>query len=238
MVAVGATTRRVLLPTGRPRPAASRRDWRDYRSSRRAGSGGADGGLVPDRMIGAMATGDDITQLLQSWRSGSDQARDALFAATYEELRRLAAIQMRGERADHTLQPTALVNECYGRLVGVELDWQDRAHFLNFAVRSMRRLLVDHARARTRAKRGGPDAVRATLSDAVPDRELPLERLLELDDAFDKLADISERSARVVELQAYGGLSYREIAEVLEVSEATVDRELRFARAWLKDHLD
>lgn len=181
--------------------------------------------------------GEPITLLLDSWRSGDERSRDVLFAAVYQELRRLAAIQMSKERRDHTLQPTALVNECYAKLIGVELEWKDRAHFLNFAVRAMRRLLIDHARSRQSQKRGGPEAVRVTLSTGVADEAQTMDELLELDAAFDELAQISERASRAIQLQAYAGLSHREIGEVIGVSDATVDRELRFARAWLKDRL-
>ena len=176
-----------------------------------------------------------VTRLLKEWRAGNEESRDQLFAATYDELRRLAALQMRGERGHHTLQPTALVNECYGRLFGVELDWTDRAHFLNFAVRAMRRVLIDHARAH-RAKKRGDGAVRVTLDDASGGSQ-SLEELLELEDALDRLKRVSERSSKAIELQVFGGLSHREIGEVLGVSDATVDRELRFARAWLEDRL-
>ena len=185
-----------------------------------------------------MSTDPDVpvTELLHSWRGGDENSRDALFSALYDELRRLAEIQMRGERAGHTLQPTALVHECYGRLVGVELEWRDRAHFLNFAVRAMRRLLIDHARARLAQKRGD-GAVQVTLDEAM-EGSASLEQLFELEDAFDRLARVSERAAQAVQLQVYAGLSHREIGEVLSVSDATVDRELRFAKAWLKDRLE
>lgn len=178
-----------------------------------------------------------ITQLLRSWRQGDERSRDDLFAATYNELRRLASIQMRNERADHTLQPTALVNECYAKLVDAKLEWQDRAHFLNFAMRAMRRLLIDHARSRISQKRGGPRAVRVTLTPEVSWAAQSLEQLVELDAAFDQLAEVSDRASRAMQMQAYAGLSHQEIGTVLGVSVATVDRELRFARAWLKDRL-
>lgn len=178
-----------------------------------------------------------ITELLQSWKTGDADSRGDLFAAVYQELRRLAAIQMRGERGNHTLQPTALVNECYAKLINVNLEWKDRAHFLNFCVRAMRRLLVDHARAKVSEKRGGKDAVQVTLDPAISGASQSLEELLELDRAFEELAAVSDRSSRAIQMQAYAGLNHREIGSVLGVSDATVDRDLRFARAWLKDRL-
>ena len=120
--------------------------------------------------------------------------------------------------------------------MGIELEWRDRAHFLNFAVRAMRRLLIDHARARLAQKRGD-GAVQVTLDEAM-EGQASLEQLFELEDAFERLARVSERAAQAVQLQVYAGLSHREIGEVLKVSDATVDRELRFAKAWLKDRLE
>lgn len=172
-----------------------------------------------------------VTQLLLRWRGGDETALDSLLPIVYEELRRLARLQMRNERPGHTLQPTALAHEAYARLVDLELDWQDRAHFLSMAARLMRRVLVDHARVRNAAKRGG-GAFRVTLDEALGATEPDLD-LLVLDEALSRLHDRDERPAQVVELHYFGGLTYTEIAEVLAISEATVDRDMRFARAWL-----
>jgi len=171
-----------------------------------------------------------VTALLQAWRAGDRGALDRLIPLVHDELHRLAQGCMRGERPDHTLQATALVNEAYLKLVRADVDWRDRAHFFAVAATTMRRILVDHARARGRKKRGG---VAVSLEESVlvsPDREA---ELLAIDEALTRLADHDERAARVVELHYFGGLTYDEIAEALGVSAATVDRDLRFAKAWL-----
>ena len=156
----------------------------------------------------------------------------------YDELLRLAQIQMRGERIDHTLEPTAVVHEAYARLIDLELDWQDRAHFLSMAARLMRRVLVDHARAHRARKRGAGD-VRVSLHESLGAEDRPESNLdlLALDEVLERLAGQEERAVRAVELHYFGGLSYREIAEALSISEATVDRDLRFARSWLRREL-
>lgn len=141
---------------------------------------------------------------------------------------------MRSERPDHTLQTTALVDEAYLRLVDADVDWQDRAHFLAVAATVMRRVLVDHARGRDRGKRAG---VKVTLEEAALVSPSASDDMLALDEALSRLAENDERAARTVELHYFGGLTYREIGEVLEVSEATVDRDLRLARAWLYKEL-
>ena len=176
----------------------------------------------------------EVTQLLHSWRSGSEEALEQLVPLVYDELRRIAQLHMRGERSNHTLQPTALVNQAYERLLGLEVDWADRAHFLNMASRTMRRVLVDHARARRREKRGG-DRQQVTLDDGVfgPVGEGDGPDLVELDDALTRLAEIDTRKADVLQAHYFGGLGYRELAEAFSISEATVHRELRMARAWL-----
>jgi RNA polymerase sigma-70 factor, ECF subfamily len=173
-----------------------------------------------------------VTELLASWREGDERARDRLIPVLYDELHRLAERSLRGERPDHTLQATALVNEAYLRLVGADVPWEDRAHFLAVAARVMRRILVDHARGRSRHKRGG-DFARVTLDEslaATPDRAPDI---LALDEALERLAAHDARKARVVELHYFGGLRHDEVARVLEISLATVDRDLRLARAWL-----
>jgi len=150
----------------------------------------------------------------------------------YDELRVIATRLMRGERADHTLQATALVHEAYARLVDAQVDWRDRSHFFAIAARQMRRILVDHAKARGRVKRGGGDRP-LTLDEAVAVSGDSNENLVELDEALERLAELDERKAKVVELHYFGGLTYDEAAEVLGISPATVDRDLRFAKAWL-----
>ena len=177
-----------------------------------------------------------LTLLLERWRGGDDAALEQLMALVHPELRRIAGVHMRSERSDHTLQPTALVHEAYVRLVDLELSWRDRVHFLSMASRVMRRVLVDHARAARAAKRGR-SLVRVSFDEA--DVQVGLAHdVLELDEALEELRSHEERPFRAVELHYYGGLSYREIAEALSVSEATVERDLRFARAWLGRRLE
>ncbi len=176
-----------------------------------------------------------ITRLLIEWREGDPRAFETLVPLVYDELRRLARLQMRGQGTDHTLQPTALVNEAYGRLVGLELDWQDRTHFFSMAARTMRRVLVDHARAQRAAKRGA-GAVQVSLQDFHAQSETPFD-LLAVDEALERLAGQDERAAKVVELYYFAGMTCPEIAAVLEVSRATAERDLRFARSWLRREL-
>ena len=175
----------------------------------------------------------DVTRLLADWREqGDERALDALVPLVYEELRRLAAARLRGEREGHTLQPTALVHEAYARLVRAELSFSDRVHFFAVAAQMMRRVLVDHARRARSAKRGG--GLRAvTLEEHVASPGADTMDILALDQALERLAEQEPRKARAVELHFFGGLSYKETAEALEVSEATVDRDIRMARAWL-----
>ena len=167
-------------------------------------------------------------------RSGEGSAqRDRLLELVYDALRRVAATFLADERPDHTLQPTALVHEAYLKLVGQEsVSWEGRSHFMALAAQAMRRILVDHARGRGREKRGG-DWQRIELEpEFAPGAEEPRD-LLALDGALQRLAEVSERQARVVELRFFGGLSTEVTAQVLGVSERTVVREWRFAKAWL-----
>ena len=174
-----------------------------------------------------------VSHLLQAWGKGDAHALERLTPLVYDELRRRAGYFLAGERPGMTLQPTALVHEAFVRLVeGAEVQWQDRAHFFAVAAQTMRRILVDAARARGSEKRGG-EAERAVFDEralAAPagDREL-----LALDDALDDLGRLDARKAKVVELRFFGGLSIREMAEVLEISENTVGRDWSFAKAWL-----
>lgn len=174
-----------------------------------------------------------ITRLLNEWQHGDATARDRLFVLVYAELRRRAAGQLRQERRDHTLRPTALVHEAYLRLMGQDrARWEGRNHFFAIASEVMRRVLVDHARKRKAARRGG-SAVRVTLAEDVAATEPREVDLIVLDTALDELAAMDPRQSRVVELRFFGGLGTAEIAEILGVSRATVDRDWRFARTWL-----
>jgi RNA polymerase sigma factor (TIGR02999 family) len=175
----------------------------------------------------------DVTRLLADWRDGDQGALDRLMPLVYDELRRMARRYMRGERENHTLQSSALVNEAYMRLADhMGMNWQNRAHFFGVAAQAMRRVLVDHARTRNVQKRGG-GAFKVALDDAIDVADEKAAELVALDDALRALAAFDERKARVVELRYFGGLTAEEAAEVLGVSLATVEREWRTARAWL-----
>lgn len=175
----------------------------------------------------------DVTQILKDWSEGSEEASARLMPLVYEELRRLAREYIRRERADHTLQATALVHEAYLRMVDEKnVTWKDRAHFYGIAARLMRRILVDHARAHNAAKRGGLEK-KLALDEA---RDLPAAGstdLVALDGALENLAKTYPRKSEVVELKFFGGLEANEIAEVLQVSEKTVLRDWSFAKLWL-----
>lgn len=172
----------------------------------------------------------EATQLLHDWRAGSLEARDRLVALLYGELRGLAARQFGRERADHTLQPTALVSEAYQRLAALErIDWRNRSHFIGVAARLMREILIDRARRRQAEKRDGGQ--RVTLFTNLPAQEGALEQALQ------RLEALVPDKARVVELRFYGGLSIEETAEVMEISPASVKRHWQAARVWLFDAL-
>lgn len=177
------------------------------------------------------------TQLLLAWSGGDRQALDRMVPLVYDELHGLAARYLGGERPDHTLQPTALVHEAYLRLVNQrQVDWRNRAQFLGVAASIMRRVLVNHARHRAAAKRGGgKEHVSLSLVEA-PSGGADIE-LVALEEALRRLEELDSRKARVVELRFFGGLTMEEVAEVLEISRATVEREWSFARAWLFDAL-
>ncbi len=175
----------------------------------------------------------DITQLLLSWSGGDRSAFDKIATVVYGELKRLAHDRLRGERQDHTLNTTGLVHEAYVRLVDVErMEWSDRSHFLSVASRMMRRILVDHARRRNARKRGGHGAVTLEEEHLLVTTEQAA-TILELDEAIGRLEEEHPRPARAVELHYFGGLTQHEVGEVLEVSQPTVARDLRFAVAWL-----
>lgn len=186
----------------------------------------------------------DLTQLLEQARAGDDGAMRRLFPLVYDELRRLAAHYLRGERSGHTLQATALVNEAFMKLAGGEaIAWESKTHFFNTAARAMRQILIDHARTKKRLKRSPGAGVGAGLAaldtgvlppiDAGPD-DLDL---LSLDEALTKLAALDERQARLVELRFFAGLTESQAAEVLGISRRTVSSEWVFIRAWLKNEM-
>src|SRR6266481_8614296 len=170
----------------------------------------------------------NFTQLLTEWRSGHPQALERLTPLVYDELRRLARNYMRGERGSHTLQATAVVHEAFLRLIQANVPMQDRAHFFALASRLMRRVLVDHAKSRSRMKRnaGELDLLPATNFGVVA-----------LDDALESLVQLEPRLAQVIELHYFGGLTYEQIAEAAGASTATVHRDIRLARAWLLNEM-
>ena len=174
-----------------------------------------------------------VTELLRAWNGGDEDAIERLTPLVEAELRRLARAYMRRERRGHTLQTTALVNEAFLRLTGARsVGWQDRAHFLGIAARLMRRVLVDHARARGYRKRGG-GVQRVTLNEGLVASPEPALDVIALDRALEALAATDARKSRVIELRFFGGLSGEETAEVLHVSTDTVKRDWRLARLWL-----
>ena len=175
----------------------------------------------------------EITQLLLAWSDGDQAALEKLTPLVYAELRRLAKGYMFGERPGHTLQTTALINEAYMRLIDWKnVRWQGRAHFFGVAAQVMRRILVDFARARHYAKRGGA-AQQVSLDEAVTIHEDRSAELIALDEALKSLAEIDPRKSQIVELRFFGGLNAKETAEALKVSQRTVEREWNSARAWL-----
>jgi len=175
----------------------------------------------------------EVTGLLLEWRGGNAGALDQLIPLLHAELHRIADRYTRRERADHTLQATALINEAYLRLIDAKrVNWRDRAHFLAIAARLMRQVLVDYARSRGYQKRGG-GAVRVTLVEEIAAVNEPDLELVALDDALQALAKFDERKGRVVELRSFGGLSVEETAAVLDVSPDTVMRDWKLAKAWL-----
>ena len=174
-----------------------------------------------------------MTGLLVAWSNGDQAALDQLMPLVHDELRRMAHRYMRGERPGHTLQATAVVNEAYLRLIEIRrVQWHNRTQFFALAARSMRRILVDAARAHRSQKRGG-GAHAVTLDEALVVAEEPSAALIALDDALEALKQLNERKARVVELRYFGGLTVAETAEILKVSPETVMRDWDFARAWL-----
>jgi len=173
-----------------------------------------------------------VTLLLQQWGSGNREALDQLMPLVYDQLRRLANRCLNAERPDHTLQATALVNEAYLRMVGADVAFNDRIHFFAVAARLLRRILVDHAKANRRKKRGA-GAEKVTLDEAVMVGPATSAGILELHDALEVLATHDQRKSDVIELIFFGGLNHDEAAAALQISPATLHRELKMAKAWL-----
>ena len=179
-----------------------------------------------------------VTNVLAQLSAGDPAAAERLLPLVYEELRALAGHYFKKQRSDHTLQPTALVHEAYLKLVGQERpEWKSRAHFLAVAATAMRQILINHARDKKAAKRGGPDRQRITLDRALAAVESDVVDVIVLDDSISRLAKLSARQARVVELRVFGGLTVEEAAHVLGVGPTTVKTDWQFAKAWLKREL-
>jgi RNA polymerase sigma factor (TIGR02999 family) len=180
----------------------------------------------------------DITEILQAWRSGDEDALERLTPRVYVELRKAAKRGLRRERDGHSLQTTALINELYLRLDKLQkIDWQSRAHFFAVCARQMRRILIDQARVR-HAKRRGEQAPVFSLDEVPEVVATPKYDLLKLNDALESLAKVDERKAQVVEMRFFGGLSMEEIANVLNVSPETAARDWRLAKAWLRREME
>ena len=180
-----------------------------------------------------------VTQLLVDWSNGDQAALEQLMPLVYAELRKLAGNYLRRERQGHTLQPTALVNEAYLKLIDQKnAKWQNRAQFYGVAAQLMRRILVDHARQHQAAKRGGSDQQRLSIASAERLVQQPEVDLLALHEALEELATLDSQQERIVELRFFGGLSIEETAEVLGVGHATVERDWKMARAWLRRKLE
>jgi RNA polymerase sigma factor (TIGR02999 family) len=184
-------------------------------------------------MLALMSEKGDVTQLLLDVQSGNRDAAELLAPLIYDELRRVARGVFSRERPGHTLQPTAVANDVFMRLIeSSRVDWQSRAHFMGIAARGMRQILVDHARSRNRVKRGG-DAARVPLDERLAFSDEKSPEILALDDALNALSKLDPRQAQIIEMRFFGGLTGEEIAEALEISTATVTRELRVAQMWL-----
>jgi RNA polymerase sigma factor (TIGR02999 family) len=185
-----------------------------------------------------METGEDITALLRRFQQGDQQAQTPLIQAVYAELRMMASRYMSREKAGHTLQATALVNEAYLRLVKIKSTvWQDRLHFFAVAARIMRHILVDHARKHMAGLPEGGKLNFLPLEEGLVFSEERSREIVELDEAMERLAKVDERASRIVELRFFGGLSVAETAEVLQISQRSVERDWTFGRAWLRDEL-
>jgi RNA polymerase sigma factor (TIGR02999 family) len=177
-----------------------------------------------------------ITELLQAWNKGDSEALEELLPLVDNELKKIAHAYMRNEETRHLLQTTALLNEAMMRLLGQKIAWTSRRQFYALVARRMRQVLIDYARSRLASRRGhGTEHV--DLSDAVTPLFEMSKELLQLDEALTRLAEIDERKAKIVEYRYFVGLTFDEVAQVLEISRSTVDREWRFARSWLKDEM-
>ena len=179
---------------------------------------------------------DDITQLLKAWSNGDQDAAERAAALLYSELHKRAESLFRREAPSHTLQPTALINEAFAKLMTAEIEWNNRVHFYALASRMMRRLLINHAEASRAEKRGG-NAVHVTLTDMSAGGAAQDEDVVRLVDALKDLEQHSARMAEIVQLKYFGGMTSEEISTATDLSTATIGRELRFARAWLKAHM-
>lgn len=178
-----------------------------------------------------------VTDLLVKLSDGKREVVDQLLPLIYDELKRLAANYLRRERADHTLQPTALVNEAYLKMVDItQVSWQNKAHFIGVAANQMRRILVDHARKHNAEKRGGEFQI-MTLNEEIDKADERSAELIDLDDALNELAEMDPTKAKIVELRYFGGLTMDEVAEVLGVSTITVKRHWKMTKAWLYGRL-
>ncbi|MGA7632044.1 MAG: ECF-type sigma factor [Terriglobales bacterium] len=177
-----------------------------------------------------------VTRLLKQWGGGNKEALDELMPVVYRQLRKLAAICLRSERTNHTLRATALVHEAYLRLVDADVAWQDRVHFFAVSARLLRRILVDHAKANHRQKRGG-GAEMVEFDEAVLVGPQTSGGIVQLDMALQRLAALDQRKSEIIELLCFGGLTYDEAAAALKISPATVHRELKMAKAWLHREL-
>jgi len=182
----------------------------------------------------------EVTVLLNKWRSGDEHAADNLMPLVYAELRRIAKRFMARERVNHTLQPTALVHEAFLQLKNMDVPWQDRAHFIAVCARAMRRILVDHARMKQAEKRGGGAGLvdlNVELDVAVAHAPTAEATVIALDEALEKLMAFDARKGSVIELYYFGGLKQNEIGTVLSISVATVERELKAAKEWLREQI-
>ena len=182
-----------------------------------------------------MTSAPTVTTLLRDWRSGDAEALDQLTPMIYDDLRRIAARHLKSERSGHTLQATALVNEAFERLAGADLSFNDRAHFFALAARTMRRILTDYGRARRSQKRGSGAAPVTLHEDRVA--ALASTDIVDLDDALERLAAFDARKSDIVVLRFFGGMTSEETARALDISVATVDRDMRLAKAWLANEL-
>jgi RNA polymerase sigma factor (TIGR02999 family) len=181
----------------------------------------------------------EVTRLLERWREGDPDVLENLIPLVYEQLHRIARGYMRQEREDHTLQPTALVNEVYLRLLNQrKITWYDRGHFFTFAARMMRNILKDHARAHLAERRGGTGAIRLPLSDELAWVGTSSADILDLNRALDRLELLDKRKATLVELRFFLALTMEETADVLSISMATAERDLKFSRSWLYNELN